>query len=190
MTHYPMDSSGPNPTAIEERAAPAGDADFLRKRLDEQRDLNLRLAEDFGDITRRVHREAEARGSAQKQAFIDGLIKPIDSLERAIASGTSADSPVLRRGAEMALQQLRQLLRQNGVETGSRPPGLVNAGSSVPRAGRYSQSEANDAILEMLQRGKPGGGMVLRNTGQPGAGSLDLRQPRPLVVGDPQPEGR
>ena len=81
MTHYPMDSSGPNPTAIEERAAPAGDADFLRKRLDEQRDLNLRLAEDFGDITRRVHREAEARGSAQKQAFIDGLIKPIDSLE-------------------------------------------------------------------------------------------------------------
>lgn len=184
MTHYPMDSSRPNPNAIEDSAAPLENTDLLRKQLDEQRDLNLRLAEDFGDITRRGHHEAEARASAAKQAFVDGLLPPIDNLERALASGTSADSPVLRRGAEMALQQLRQLLRQNGVETGRKPPGPVNPGSSVPSAGRYNQAAANDAILEMLQRGKSAEGMVLRNTRPPEVVPSDSKQSRLLTRGD------
>ena len=190
MTYHPMDSPRPNPTAIEYTAAPAESADQIRKQLDEQRDLNLRLAEDFGDISRRGHQEAEARASAAKQAFVDGLLPPIDNLERALASATSSDSPMLRRGAEMALQQLRQLLRQNGVETGRRPPGPLSAGSSIPVAGRYSQAEANDAILEMLQRGKPGGGMVLRNTRPADVVPSDSKQERLLARGNGPPESR
>ncbi len=188
MTYSPMDSPRPNPTAIQDPAAHAENADLLRKQLDEQRDLNLRLAEDFGDITRRGYQEAEARASAAKQAFVDGLLPPIDNLERALASATSSDSPMLRRGAEMALQQLRQLLRQNGVETGRRPPVPLSAGYSSPVAGRYSQAEANDAILEMLQRGKPAGGMVLRNTRQADVVPSDPKQERLLARGDRPPE--
>ena len=97
---------------------------------------------------------------------------------------------MLRRGAEMALQQLRQLLRQNGVETGRRPPGPLSAGSSIPVADRYSQAEANDAILEMLQRDKAGGGMVLRNTMPADIVPVDSKQERLLACGDRPPESR
>lgn len=173
MTYHPMDSSRPNPNAIEDRAAPAENTDLLRKQLDEQRDLNPRLAEDFGDIARRGHHEAAARASAAKQASVDGLLPPIDPLRRALDSGTSADSPVLR-----------QLLYQNGAEIGRHPPCPVNSGSSFPAAGRYSQAEANDAILEMLLRGKSAGGMVLRNPRPADVVQSDSKQARLLTGAD------
>src|ERR1017187_6727050 len=95
----------------------ATELDPLRQELAEQKDLNLRLAADFENFKRRSRQEVETRAAAQKESFIRELLPSLDNLERALASGATPGSPQFHQGVEMTLQQLRQLLRQHGIDT-------------------------------------------------------------------------
>ena len=173
-----MNSTCQNLLTVEYRDSVTAEAEPPRTEHFGQRDPNPPLSADFGELGRRSHLEAEKRAAAQKQSFVEGLLPPIDNLERALASGTSTDSPLLRKGAEMALQQLRQLLRLHGIETEKWNQGLFNQRSREPGARRYDLSEANEAILENLQRCDRRGEMVLRNLKPVEGGQTDSMRTR------------
>lgn len=121
--------------------------------LDERSDLNPPSHGGLVDITSLDRQRIPVRIEASVKSFAEGLRAPIDNLQRALASSIYTDSTVLLRGVETALRQLRQLLRQQGIETESEPPKGPRLWSTDSRAGRYDPTEHNDAILQMLQRG-------------------------------------
>ena len=150
------------PEANDSAEATATESEALLKDLAEQRDLHLRLAADFENFKRRSRQEAEARAVAQKESFIAELLPVIDNLERALASGASHDSAQFHQGVEMTLRQLRQLLRQHGVESDE----IVGKPFDPHRHEALSQghdpAQPDHAILSVLQRGYRRGEKVIR----------------------------
>ena len=138
------------------------ESDALRRELAEQKDLHLRQTADFENFKRRSRQESEARAVAQKESFIVELLPVIDNLERALAAGASRDSAQFHQGVEMTLKQLRQLLRQHGVESEEiigKPfdPHLHEALSQG-----HDPSQPDHVILEVVQRGYRRGAKVVR----------------------------
>lgn len=154
-------SAGEEADAMSAEGA-ATEADSLREELAKQRDLNLRLAADFENFKRRSRQEGEARAVAQKESFIHELLPAIDNLERALASGASAGSVQFHQGVEMTLQQLRQLLRQHGIETqeGVGQPFDPRQHEAVSQ--RHDPAYSDQAIIEVFQRGYRRGEKVFR----------------------------
>ena len=163
-----MNTESPAPGA----AAPAVDAikadvaataaDSLREELAAQKDLNLRLAADFANFKRRSRQEAESRALAQKESFIQELLPALDNLERALASGAAADSPQFHQGVEITVRQLRQLLRQHGIETQESVGQPFDPRQHEAVSQRHDPAHPEHAILEVFQRGYRRGEKVIR----------------------------
>ena len=151
------------PAASTATAKAAGtELDSLPQKLVEQKDQHLRLAADFENFKRRSRQEAESRAAAQKEAFIHELLPVIDNLERALASGPTPDSAQLRQGVEMTLQQLRQLLRQHGVESGEIAGQLFDPLLHEAVSQGHAPAQADHSILEVFQRGYRRGTKIIR----------------------------
>jgi molecular chaperone GrpE len=155
------EAAGPEVTAIAAET-PAAESDSLRKELGEQKDLNLRLAADFENFKRRSRQEVEARAAAQKESFIHELLPSIDNLERALTSGTSPGSVQFHQDVEMTLQQLHLLLRQHGIETEESVGQPFDPHRHEAVSQRHDPDQANQAVLEVFQRGYRRGDRVFR----------------------------
>lgn len=138
------------------------DSNLLRADLAAQKDLHLHLAADFENFKRRSRQEADARAAAQKDSFIHELLPVIDNLERALASGASADSRQLHQGVEMTLQQLRLLLAKHGIESGEIVAQPFDPHQHEAISQRHDPAQPDHAILEVAQRGYRRGGKVFR----------------------------
>ena len=126
-------SSNPSATATAERSATPATAeasetpetpetsetsetseiDALRREIADLRDRSLRTLADFDNFRKRGERE---RQEVRRYALLEPLREflPIaDNLERALSAGGSAE--VLKRGVEMILRQMQELLRRFGV---------------------------------------------------------------------------
>ena len=166
----------------------------LRREVEELNDQNRCLARQFPEFRRCIHEERAERSTTDKESFIKGLVPVVGSLERAFACGTCSDSPVLLRGVEMALQQLRQLLRQHGREI---EKSRVNGPDARPRGSNphlYDASKDNQSILEMLQRNDRPDGMILRHHAPVGPADstrarLIERAERPGLASGPDSRG-
>ena len=134
----------------------------LRQELAEQKDLNLHLAADFENFKRRSRQEVESRAAAQKDSFIRELLPSLDNLERALASGASPGTLQFHQGVEMTLQQLRLLLRQHGIETEEIVGQPFDPHRHEAVSQRHDPPQANQAILEVFQRGYRRGEKVFR----------------------------
>jgi molecular chaperone GrpE len=156
----PSPPTGVVPTAASEPIVTESEA--LLKDLAEQKDLHLRLSADFENFKRRSRQESEVRAVAQKESFIVELLPVMDNLERALASGAVQDSAQFRQGVEMTFKQLRQLLRQHGVESEE----IVGKPFDPHRQEALSQghdpAQPEHAILNVVQRGYHRGAKVVR----------------------------
>lgn len=86
----------------------------LEEELEELRDRSVRTLADFENYRRRAERE---RDDLRRYASFDAMadfLPVVDNLERALSAGGSSDD--LKVGVEMILKQMRDLLRQRGVE--------------------------------------------------------------------------
>ncbi len=135
--------------------------------------MNLRLAADFDNFKRRTREEGETRAAAQKESFIRELLPAIDNLERALASGAYAGSLQFHQGVEMTLKQVRQLLRQHGIETEDSVGQLFDPLKHDAVSKRHDPVQGDHVILEEFQRGYRRGEKVFR--------------PAKVVVNDPAP---
>ena len=143
-------------------AVSAREVGALQTELAVQKDRCLRLLADFDNFRKRAARENERSAAAQKEAFIRELLPVIDNLERALGSDASTSPEQLRRGVQMTLQQLNQLLRDHGIE--------ADESFGRPFDPRYHEavsvghdpSQPDHVILETFQRGYRRGNDVLR----------------------------
>ena len=172
-----MNPDFPNTSPVARAADPAlvataaAESDALLRDLAEQKDLHLRLMADFENFKRRSRLESEARAAAQKESFIVELFPVIDNLERALASGASRDSTQFHQGVEMTLTQLRQLLRQHGVESAELVGQPFDPHQHEAIAQGQDPAQPDHTILSVAQRGYRRGEKAIR--------------PAKVVVNDP-----
>jgi molecular chaperone GrpE len=93
--------------------APGANERRLESELAVERERYLRLRADFDNFRKRAERE---RGEIERYALAEPareLLPVVDNLERALAAQGSSED--LRRGVEMILRQLEELLRRFGL---------------------------------------------------------------------------
>jgi molecular chaperone GrpE len=111
--------------------SPSDDVTRLRREIADLRDRSMRTLADFDNYRKRAERE---RQEVRRYALLEPLreILPIaDNLERALEASGSADD--LKRGVEMILRQLHELLRRLGVR-------------EVPAAGEAFDPALHEAV--------------------------------------------
>ena len=143
-------------------AVSAPEVGALQTELAVQRDRCLRLLADFDNFRRRAARETERSAAAQKEAFIRELLPVIDNLERALGSDVSTSPEQLRRGVQMTLQQLTQLLRDHGIEADESLGRPFDPRYHEAVSVRHDPSQPDHVILETFQRGYRRGNKVFR----------------------------
>jgi molecular chaperone GrpE len=136
-------------------AADAGDSKTeigkLRREIADLRDRSMRTLADFDNFRKRSERERqEARRYALLEPLRD-LLTVVDNLERALSAEGSAED--LKRGVEMTLKGMRDLLRRHGVTE------IEAAGAAFDPAVHEAVSRQEDpaaqvpTVVEELQRG-------------------------------------
>jgi len=109
-----------------------GEIGKLRREIADLRDRSMRTLADFDNFRKRSERE---RQEAKRYALLDPLrdvLTVVDNLERALSAEGSAED--LKRGVEMTLKGLRDLLRRYGV-------------SEVKAAGAAFDPAIHEAVL-------------------------------------------
>lgn len=132
--------------------APANsDIGALRQEIADLRDRSMRTLADFDNFRKRAEREKqETRRYALLEPLRDFL--PIaDNLERALSAGGSADD--LKRGVEMILRQMQDLLRRFGVREVSAAGEVFNPAMHEAVARAESDAVAVPTVTEELVRG-------------------------------------
>jgi molecular chaperone GrpE len=143
-------------------AVSAPEVGALQTELADQRDRCLRLLADFDNFRKRAARENERSAAAQKEAFIRELLPIIDNLERALGSDVSTSPEQLRRGVQMTLQQLTQLLRDHGIEADESLGRPFDPRYHEAVSVGHDPSQPDHVILETFQRGYRRGNEVFR----------------------------
>jgi len=143
-------------------AVSAPDIGALQTELAVQRGRYLRLSADFDNFRKRTARETERSAAAQKEAFIRELLPVIDNLERALGSDVSTSPEQLRRGVQMTLQQLTQLLRDHGIEADESLGRPFDPRYHEAVSVGHDPSQPDHIILETFQRGYRRGNEVFR----------------------------
>src|SRR3984957_15778622 len=152
----------PSETKPSTDALPEPGLSRMQRELAAEKDRYLRLAADFDTFRNRIAREAERQAGAQKEALIRLLLPVIDHLERALGSDVSTSPEQLRRGVEMTLQQLTQLLRHHGIEADESLGRPFDPHYHEAVSVRHDPSQPDQIILETFQRGYRRGNEVFR----------------------------
>ena len=122
----------------DDQAVEVDEIEPLRRALEEERQRNLRLLAEFDNFRRRVTREQEVARREGRRAALLPLLPVVDTLERALATG-SVD-PDFYQGVAATHRLFLAALREAGaepVESVGQPfdPKVHEAVSTVPAAG-------------------------------------------------------
>ena len=110
------------PEEPEEEAAGDLEAELHKAQADSERHLDdlRRLKADFENYRKRVLREQTARAQSASQALVTRLLPVLDHFELAMTALAGDDKGAadekLRKGVEMVLGELREVLRGEGLE--------------------------------------------------------------------------
>ena len=134
-------------TDAAERAATADEVERLRRALDEAQERHLRLRADFDNLRRRSAREQEAARLEGRRAALGPLLAVLDTLERALAAGST--DPDFYEGVAATQRLFINALREAGaepMETVGRPfdPKVHEAVATVPPNGRSPGTVARE----------------------------------------------
>lgn len=132
----------------------------LRHELDEERDRRLRLLAEFDNFRRRAARERETTGAEGRRAALRPLLAVLDTLERALAAGSSDRD--FYDGVAATHRLFVDALRQAGaepIESVGRPfdPTVHEAVATVPAEG-----QPPGTVVQEASRGWRLGGELLR----------------------------
>jgi molecular chaperone GrpE len=108
-----QDPSGTSETSATSETSETSEIETLRQEIADLRDRSLRTLADFDNFRKRAERE---RQEIRRYALLEPLREflPIaDNLERALSAGGSAED--LKRGVELILRQMQELLRRFGA---------------------------------------------------------------------------
>jgi molecular chaperone GrpE len=136
------DAGGAQPSSTPEEPA----ADEQSEELAELKDLLQRKVADFDNYRKRVQREREEIAARAAEGLIEELLPVLDHLELALAAeGESAAD--YRKGVEMILQQLRDLLGRHGLEP-------------IEALGRHFDPHVHEAVISEATSEHPEGSVI------------------------------
>jgi molecular chaperone GrpE len=123
----------------------------LRRELDELRDRSVRTLADFDNFRKRAERE---RQELRRYALVEPMrdvVAVVDNLERAVEAEGSADD--LKRGVELILRQVHDLLRRQGVKEVAAVGEPFDPAVHEAVARREEPGLAGPQVVRELQRG-------------------------------------
>jgi molecular chaperone GrpE len=154
--------AGDQDKAAASGANAAADAEvaLLETELAAERDRALRLRADFDNYRKRVDRERTEAARYMLAEPARELLPVVDNLERALAAGGGGDE--LRRGVEMILRQLEELLRRFGVTPVAALGQRFDPAVHEAVAHEESSEHEMPTVVAELQRGYRMGDRLLR----------------------------
>jgi len=160
-------SAGEAPTDVPAGQAPppatAADLETVTRQRDEYLDLLLRKTAEFDNYRKRVERDRREQSDLAAVDVIRELLPLVDNLERALKAAdaeTSVDA--YRRGVELLLKQLLDMLAKRGVTT-IEPLGEPFDPNWHDAVLRESRPDARDGeVTEVFSRGYRIGERLLR----------------------------
>ena len=128
--------------------------------LKEKEDQFLRLAAEYDNYRRRSQKEKESAWNDAKSETVLAFLPVYDNLERALKQDTADEA--FKKGVEMTMTQLRDILKKLGVEeipALGQPfdPNLHNAVMHVE-----DESVGENTIVDVFQAGFKSGDKVVR----------------------------
>lgn len=112
----PAEDAGAEAVAEEEAAELAERAAAAERRAEEYLAQLQRLKADFDNYRRRMMQEQARWEEHAVVRFLAAFLPVLDNLERALEAAAGADAASLRAGLDLVLRQVRDFLRQQGVE--------------------------------------------------------------------------
>lgn len=133
----------------DERPDEADDGERLRRELEDEQKSHLRLLADFDNYRRRVARELESAGLGGRREALLPLLPVLDTLERALAAGSS-DANFLE-GVAATQRQFLKALQDAGAEpiaSIGRPfdPGIHEVVATVPADGGIAPGTVSQEV--------------------------------------------
>jgi molecular chaperone GrpE len=132
-----------------------GERDALQDRL-------LRTAAEFENYRKRIDRERREQSDSAAAHVLADLLPIVDDLERALSAPDVGDADAYRKGVELILHQMHELLRRRGVTP------IAAAGADFdPRVHQAvvqepSEEHREGEVMEELRRGYMLGDRLLR----------------------------
>ncbi|HJR61864.1 MAG TPA: nucleotide exchange factor GrpE [Vicinamibacterales bacterium] len=161
--HDPLDDTAAAALDPLEDAGAAGEVQRLQRERDELKDLLLRKTAEFDNYRKRTDRERQTLSESIAAGVLEELLPLVDDLERALNADTGGDgAEAYRRGVELILKQLDEILRKRGVTPveslgADFDPYYHQAVSYEPAEGRREGE-----IIEEFRRGYMLGDRLLR----------------------------
>lgn len=136
--------------------------DALRKEKDALQDRLLRTAAEFDNYRKRIDRERREQADYAAADLLSDILPVVDDLERALQAEAGDDANAYRKGVELILRQLLDVLRRRGVK----PIDVVGVDFD-PRfhqavAQEVSPDHREGEVIEELRRGYMLGERLLR----------------------------
>jgi molecular chaperone GrpE len=146
-----------------QETAPSGDPLAVpQQERDELYERLLRTTAEFDNYRKRVERERRDVQERAAAGLLEELLPIVDDLERALQVEAGAEAEAYRKGVEIILKQLQDLLARRGVTPidalgTTFDPHVHQAVSYEPHAG-----SAEGEVIEELRRGYRLGDRLLR----------------------------
>ena len=140
----------PQPDPVEE----------LRREKDALQDRLLRSAAEFDNYRKRVDRERRDLAEYTAADVMKELLPVVDNLERALAAAGEGDP--LRKGVELILKQMQDLLRKRGVKPIEALGADFDPNFHQAVIHEASSEHREGEVIEELQRGYLLGDKLLR----------------------------
>jgi molecular chaperone GrpE len=159
ITHDPLDDTA---AAALEPPADQEPTELERER-NQLKDRLLRTAAEFDNFKKRTDRDRQALSESITAAVLEDLLPLVDDLERALkAEVTTEGAEAYRRGVELVLRQMEEVLRRRGVRAieavgADFDPHYHQAVSYEPAEGRREGE-----VIEEFRRGYMLGDRLLR----------------------------
>ena len=159
ITHDPLDDTA---AAALEPPADQEPTELERER-NQLKDRLLRTAAEFDNFKKRTDRDRQALSESITAAVLEDLLPLVDDLERALkAEATTEGAQAYRRGVELVLRQMEEVLRRRGVRAieavgADFDPHYHQAVSYEPAEGRREGE-----VIEEFRRGYMLGDRLLR----------------------------
>jgi molecular chaperone GrpE len=132
----------------------------LRREKDALQDRLLRTAAEFDNYRKRVDRERRDLAEHTAADVVSELLPIIDNLERALAAASDTDP--LRKGVELILKQMLDLLRKRGVKPIEALGADFDPNFHQAVIHEASSEHREGEVMEELQRGYLIGDRLLR----------------------------
>lgn len=141
---------------------PADSGEAVRAERDALQDRLLRTAAEFDNYRKRVERERRELVDFASADLLIEILPIVDNLERALHAPPSSDGDSLRKGIELILKQMQDLLRKRGARAIESVGADFDPNVHEAVLHELSEHHREGEVMQELQRGYRLGERLLR----------------------------